>query len=203
MKLFWCGIRLTLGRKTTKCWLKPVNICIKTALKNRAMLSPGENKPVLFHRLTLQKGKCSCFMKFGDLTWLEFYVIGCIQQLWSRFARQLRREAVTRRGSGDRILYSSTVSCIVLTHTLTHTLFQSLSSLGSSNTSPSWTSWSFRELLSSDRVSLFPSIPYLARITAQQYTAHRLFSAALINDADTSLWGETIEAAGKESCGKY
>lgn len=36
--------------------------------------------------------------------------------------------------------------------------------------SPSFTSWSFRELLSTDRVSLFPSIPYLARITAQPNT---------------------------------
>lgn len=51
-----------------------------------------------------------------------------------------------------------------------HTLFHSLSSLGSSKVSPSFTSWSFRELLSTDRVSLFPSIPYLARITAQPNT---------------------------------
>lgn len=50
------------------------------------------------------------------------------------------------------------------------TLFHSLSSLGSSKMSPSFTSWSFRELFSIDRVSLFPSIPYLARITAQPNT---------------------------------
>lgn len=51
-----------------------------------------------------------------------------------------------------------------------HTLFHSLSSLGSSKASPSLTSWSFRELLSTDRVSLFPSMPYLVRITAQPNT---------------------------------
>lgn len=50
------------------------------------------------------------------------------------------------------------------------TLFHSLSSLGSSKVSPSFASWSFRELFSTDRVSLFPSIPYLARITAQPNT---------------------------------
>lgn len=54
--------------------------------------------------------------------------------------------------------------------TQAHTLFHSLSSLGSSKVSPSLTSWSFRELLSTDRVSLFPSIPYLVRITAQPNT---------------------------------
>lgn len=83
------------------------------------------------------------------------------------------------RHTQDSRLYSppETGNC-----TKVRTLFHSLSSLGSSKASPTLTSWSFRELLSADRVSLFPSIPYLVRITAQPNT-----DALAIDRADMSL----------------